>query len=268
MSVRDIHVSYPRRSGLFSRVKHDTVVKGVTFDISPGETLGLVGESGSGKSTVGRAILRLAPVASGSISFEGVDVLNARGSGLRRLRRDAQMIFQDPGGSLNPRMRIGDIVAEPLLIFGVPAPPDVSRAAFLAKTVTELLERCGMPADCATRYPHQFSGGQKQRIAIARAIALRPRLIICDEPTSALDVSIQAQIINLLTDLQRDLGLAYLFISHDLGVVSHICHRAAVMQQGEIVETGPVEQVLKSPSHPYTQRLLASVATLPPGVAA
>ncbi len=256
LSVSDLRVRFPVRGGLLQR-ETDTInaVDGVSFEIAPGETLGLVGESGSGKSTVGRAILRLLDrFVTGSISFEGRDLLAMRGKGLLAARRSIQIVFQDPAGALNPRMRVWRIVCEPLTVHGVASGADDLRAR-----ATALLERCGMPASSADRYPHEFSGGQRQRIVIARALALDPKLLICDEPTSALDVSVQAQILNLLKDLQRDLNLSYLFISHDMAVVAHMCDRIAVMKNGRIVELGSRDQVLNDPSDDYTKRLLAAV---------
>lgn len=228
-------------------------VDGVSFAVMPGETLGLVGESGSGKTTVGRAILRLVAAEAGAVRFDGRDVLAADRASLRAMRRAMQIVFQDPAGSLNPRMRVEEILSEPLLIHGL-----ADRGTVRVR-VQALLERCGMPAEAASRYPHEFSGGQKQRIGIARALAVQPRFIVCDEPTSALDVSIQGQIINLLRRLQRELGLSYLFISHDMAVIRHMCHRIAVMQQGRIVEIGPRDQVLYEPAHEYTRGLLSAV---------
>jgi ABC-type microcin C transport system duplicated ATPase subunit YejF len=231
------------------------VVDGVSFALRRAATLGLVGESGSGKTTVARAVLRLIPAAPGSsVVFDGVDVLTAPRAAVRAFRRQAQIIFQDPGGSLNPRMRVGSIVGEGLVVHRL-----ARSREDLRRRVASLLERCGLPADAADRFPHEFSGGQRQRIAIARALAIEPRLVVCDEPTSALDASIQAQILNLLKDLQRDLGLAYLFISHDLAVVRHMCDAVAVMLKGRIVESGPVEEVIDRPRHPYTRALLAAV---------
>lgn len=235
-------------------------VDGVDFEIHPGETLGLVGESGSGKSTVGRAVLGLVGAADGTVEFEGRDIRRIGARELRAARRHMQMIFQDPAGSLNPRLRVGTSVGEPLVVHGV-----VTDRRELARRVGALLERCGMPAASADRFPHEFSGGQRQRLAIARALALEPRLLICDEPTSALDVSIQAQILNLLTDLQRDLKLSYLFISHDMNVIQHICHRVAVLLKGKIVEIGTRDEVMLSPRHEYTQRLLSAVPVPDPG---
>jgi ABC-type oligopeptide transport system ATPase subunit len=242
-------------SGVLQRATGEIrAVDGVSFDVGRGETLGLVGESGCGKTTVGRAILRLIQPRSGTVRFDGVDVLSARGQDLRALRRQMQIIFQDPAGSLNPRMRIADIVGEPLAVHGL-----VEGRGQLRQKAEELLERCGMPRAAADRYPHEFSGGQRQRIGIARALALNPKFIVCDEPTSALDVSIQAQIINLLMDLQRDLGLSYLFISHDMNVIQHVCRRIAVMYKGRIVEMGDRDQILHAPRHEYTKALLSAV---------
>jgi oligopeptide transport system ATP-binding protein len=258
--VRDLKTHFPRRSGVLHRVREVVkAVDGVSFSLSPGETLGLVGESGCGKTTVGRTILRLIPATSGSVVFNSTDVLAARGETLRRLRRDMQIVFQDPAGSLNPRMRIAEIVSEPLVVHQISRGRDELRAK-----AKELLERCGMQASALDRYPHQFSGGQRQRIGIARALALNPRFIVCDEPTSALDVSVQAQILNLLSDLRRDLGLAYLFISHDLGVVRHLCTRVAVMRRGVIVEEGDRDQITTNPTHEYTKQLLSAIPIATP----
>lgn len=255
LRVRGLVVRFPMRSGLLQRATSYThAVDGVDLEISQGETLGLVGESGSGKSTVGRAVLGLVDAAAGTVEFEGRDIRRLGARELRAARRQMQMIFQDPAGSLNPRLRVGTSVGEPLVVHGV-----VTDRRELARRVGALLERCGMPAASADRYPHEFSGGQRQRLAIARALALEPRLLICDEPTSALDVSIQAQILNLLTDLQRDLKLSYLFISHDMNVIQHICHRVAVLLKGKIVEIGTRNEVLQTPRHEYTQRLLSAV---------
>jgi ABC-type oligopeptide transport system ATPase subunit len=231
-------------------------VDDVSFDIHTGETFGLVGESGSGKSTVGRAILGLTPAVftSGEVTLDGRNVLASSQAQLRAARRHLQIVFQDPAGSLNPRMRVGEIVGEPLLVH-----PPYLRGATLQREASLLLERCGLPASAASRYPHEFSGGQRQRIGIARALALKPRLIVCDEPTSALDVSIQAQILNLLKDLQRDFGMSYLFISHDMAVIDHMCDRVAVMKSGRIVEQGAHDAVIGTPRHPYTQSLLRAV---------
>ena len=255
LSVRDLKTYFPIRSGLLQRVTdHFRAVDGVSFTIDSGETLGLVGESGCGKTTVGRTLLRLIPATGGSVTFEGRDVFAAHGSELQKLRRNMQIVFQDPAGSLNPRMRIASIVGEPLVIHGM-----VSGKAELRERVESLLERCGMPRAAADRYPHEFSGGQRQRIGIARALALEPKFIVCDEPTSALDVSIQAQIINLLSDLQSEFGLSYLFISHDMAVIQHVCKRIAVMYKGKIVEEGTREEIIGNPQHKYTQSLLSAV---------
>lgn len=222
----------------------------VSLDIAAGETLGLVGESGSGKSTLGRLILRLIEPSSGSIRFDGHDVLAAGGSEMRRLRRDMQIIFQDPFGSMDPRMTVGQILAEPQVIHG--------KGNGQALTPAELLRAVGMDESALPRYPHEFSGGQRQRIGIARALALRPRFIVADEPVSALDVSVGAQIVNLLAQLQRNFGLTYLFISHSMPVVRYLATRIAVMYRGQILEAGNCEQITAAPSHPYTKGLLAA----------
>ncbi len=260
LSVRDLKAYFPIRTGLLQRVTgHVKAVDGVSFEIGKGETLGLVGESGCGKTTVGRAILRLIPTTAGTVVFEGHDMLAARGAELKGLRRNMQIIFQDPASSLNPRMRIGTILAEPLLVHGL-----VTDKAELRERVASLLVRCGMPKAAADRYPHEFSGGQRQRIGIARALSLEPKFIVCDEPTSALDVSIQAQIINLLMDLQSEFGLSYLFISHDMSVIQHVCRRIAVMYKGKIVESGTRDEVLFDAQHKYTQSLLSAVPIADP----
>jgi oligopeptide transport system ATP-binding protein len=253
--VDGLKTYFPIRSGLLQRVTdHFKAVDGVSFHIKEGETLGLVGESGCGKTTVGRTLLRLLPATGGRVLFNGHDVFAASGSELQKLRRDMQIVFQDPAGSLNPRMRIASIVGEPLIIHGL-----VTDKAELRERVESLLERCGMPRAAADRYPHEFSGGQRQRIGIARALALEPKFIVCDEPTSALDVSIQAQVINLLMDLQEEFGLSYLFISHDMAVIQHVCKRIAVMYKGKIVEEGSREEIIENPQHRYTQSLLSAV---------
>ena len=255
LDVRDLKTYFPIRTGLLQRVTdHFKAVDGVSFSIGSGETLGLVGESGCGKTTVGRTLLRLVPATGGRVVFDNHDVFRAHGAELQRLRRNMQIVFQDPAGSLNPRMRIAGIVGEPLVIHGL-----VSDRDELRERVETLLERCGMPRVAADRYPHEFSGGQRQRIGIARALALDPKFIVCDEPTSALDVSIQAQIINLLMDLQSEFKLSYLFISHDMAVIQHVCKRIAVMYKGQIVESGDREQIIESPEHKYTQSLLSAV---------
>ncbi len=259
LAVEGLRLEFPGRSRLFRRPGSGvTAVDGVSFSIRRGESLGLVGESGCGKTTVGRAVLRLIPLGGGAkvqgnVWYDGVDVLTLGEKGLRAWRQRAQIIFQDPGGSLNPRMRISEVLSEPLRVHNLCPEPEIPAR------VRKLLDRCGLPGAAMDRFPHEFSGGQKQRITIARSLALEPALIVCDEPTSALDVSVQAQILNLLQDLQDERGLSYLFISHDIAVVSHICQRLAVMRAGTIVETGPCAQVLKSPREAYTQALLDAV---------
>ncbi len=231
----------------------------VTFDLLAGECLGLVGESGSGKSTLARAILRLVHASQGSVMFRGEDVLNCNAPTLRRLRRDLQLVFQDPAASLDPRMSIGRAIAEPLNIFE----PALSARARRDRAAA-MLARVGLDADMMGRYPHEFSGGQCQRIGVARAMILNPQLLICDEPVSSLDVSIQGQIVNLLLDLQRDIGTAMLFISHNLAVVRHMCHRILVMYSGRIVEIAPRDALFAAPMHPYTRALLAAVPSPTP----
>ncbi len=229
-------------------------VDGVSLEIRPGETLGLVGESGCGKSTLGRTILRLLDPTSGKIEFQGKDITTLSQDQMRPLRRDMQIIFQDPYASLNPRMTIGSIIGEPLSIFGL-----VKDKREKAKRVAELLDKVGLPSDAADRFAHEFSGGQRQRVGIARALAVEPKFIVCDEPISALDVSIQAQIVNLLQDLQKSEELTYLFISHDLKIVQHICDRVAVMYLGKVVELGDAQDLYRNPQHPYTKALLSAV---------
>ena len=261
LDVRDLQTYFPIRRGFLQRVVgHHKAVDGVSFTIAPGETLGLVGESGCGKTTVGRTILALQPATGGQVLFEGKDVFRQDAASLRRMRRDMQIIFQDPGGSLNPRMRVGRIVGEPLEVHGM------AEGEELRERVEALLERCGLWRAAADRYPHEFSGGQRQRIGIARALALEPKLIVCDEPTSALDVSVQSEILNLLADLQDQFGLSYLFISHDMAVIHHICDRIAVMKDGKIVEEGTRDAVIGSPTHAYTKRLLLAVPECDPRV--
>ena len=254
LSVRDLKTHFPIKRGILQRtVGHVKAVDGVSFDLAPGETLGLVCESGCGKTTVGRTVLRLLPATGGEVVFDGKSVFEQSAVDMRALRRQMQIIFQDPGGSLNPRMRVGRLVGEPLMVHGLATGDE------LRVRVEELLERCGLWKQAADRYPHEFSGGQRQRIGIARALAVQPRLIVCDEPTSALDVSIQSQILNLLDDLQDEFGLSYLFISHDMAVVHHVCDRIAVMFNGRIVEVGPRDHVIHDPQHDYTKALLSAV---------
>ncbi|HEX4986071.1 MAG TPA: ABC transporter ATP-binding protein [Burkholderiales bacterium] len=255
LSVRDLKVHFPVRQGVFKRVVgHVKAVDGVSLTLRAGRTLALVGESGSGKTTVGKGIMKLLPLAGGSVSFEGVDLASLSGAALRQHRCDYQMIFQDPYGSLNPRMRVTDIVEEGMLALGIGGDAR-SRAA----RVEALLAQVGLGAEMKYRYPHEFSGGQRQRIAIARALAVEPKLIVCDEPTSALDVSVQAQILNLLRELQGRLCIAYLFITHNMSVVEYLADEVAVMYLGRVVEQGSAQEVLRRPQHDYTKTLLAAV---------
>ena len=253
LDVRNLVKEFTRRQGLFRPPSILRAVDGVTFQISEGETFGLVGESGSGKTTTGRCILRLVEPTSGEVRFKGEDVLQFPPQRLRQARREMQIVFQDPYSSLNPRMRAVDIVEEPLVIHRTG--PKAERRA----RVAHLFELVGLDPSHLSRYPHEFSGGQRQRIGLARALALNPSFIIADEPVSALDVSVQAQVINLLMDLQQRLRLTYLFIAHDLRLVRHICPRVAVMYLGRIVEMGPTEALFHAPAHPYTRALLSAI---------
>jgi oligopeptide transport system ATP-binding protein len=254
LEVTDLVKHFPIKSGVLidREVGRVRAVDGVSFSVAAGETLGLVGESGCGKSTLCRSVLQLLAPTSGSVRFEGEELVGLSTRQLRARRGELQMIFQDPFASLNPRKRVGQIVGDPLRMHGRAEGAEVERR------VGELLERVGLSDEHRNRHPHEFSGGQRQRIGIARALALDPKLVLCDEPVSALDVSIQAQIVNLLSDLQRDLGLAYVFVSHDLSVVRHLADRIAVMKDGKFVETGLTDQVCTEPAHEYTRTLLAA----------
>ena len=259
LRVRRLTTRFDVRSGFFGRVRRRVhAVEQVSFDLAAGETLALVGESGCGKSTTGRSLLRLVDIVGGSIEFEGKDIAALPANALRPVRRDIQMIFQDPFASLDPRLTIGFSIAEPLYVHGVASGREAE------ERVAWLLEHVGLAGEHARRYPHEFSGGQRQRIAIARALALQPRIIVADEAVSALDVSIQAQIVNLLLDLQAEFGVAYLFISHDMAVVERVSHRVAVMYLGQIVEIGPRRAVFDDPQHPYTRKLMAAVPVADP----
>ena len=261
LEVQDLKVHFPVRVDWRGRPTSVVrAVDGVSLTVHAGETVGLVGESGCGKSTLGRAIVRLESLAAGSIRFEGRDLATLDTAQLRAARRGLQMIFQDPYGSLDPRWTIREIVEEPMLLHGLCGDRDSRR-----QRVTQLLAQVGLDPAAADRYPHEFSGGQRQRIGIARALAVEPRLIVCDEVVSALDVSVQAQVVNLLASLQKELGLAYLFIAHDLAVVEHLSHRIVVMYLGRIVEEGTSAQVCRSPVHPYTRALLSAVPSPDPG---
>ncbi len=253
VETRDLTKHFPVRGGLFGPRQFVHAVNGVNLRIQSGETLGIVGESGCGKSTLGRLMLRLLEPTRGAVWFDGENLQALGGVALRRKRREAQIIFQDPYGSLNPRMRVGAIVGEGLEIH------NLAKGEEKKRRVLELLDRVGLRADAYDRYPHEFSGGQRQRVGIARALAVQPRLIVADEPVSALDVSIQAQIVNLLQDLQEELGLTYVFIAHDLRVVEHISHRVAIMYLGKIVELAESTEIYRNPRHPYTRALLSAV---------
>jgi oligopeptide/dipeptide ABC transporter ATP-binding protein len=263
VEVQDLTVQFDvGRTGFWGQkrlIVH--AVENVSFNIHPGETLGLVGESGSGKSTTGRAILRRVPMVMGRVFFKGKDITGVAGDELRRLRRHMQLVFQDPYASLNPRRRIVDIVAEPLIVHGL-----ARNLRDAAEKVAELLSLVGLPPDAGGRYPHAFSGGQRQRVGIARALALNPEFIVADEPVSALDVSIRAQVVNLMQDLQKEFGLTYLFIAHDLAVVRHISHRIAIMYAGKILETADRDAIYDKPVHPYTEALLSAVPVPDPKV--
>ncbi len=255
LSVRGLKKHFPIHGGILSRVIDRVhAVDGVSIDVAPGETVGLVGESGCGKSTTGRCIMRLIEPSEGEIWFQGRDVTKMEGEELRAMRRDMQIIFQDPFASLNPRHTVGTIVGEALVIHGL-----VKNRTEMEERVVQLLQTVGLHPEHMRRFPHEFSGGQRQRIGIARALAVEPKLIVCDEPVSALDVSIQAQVINLLEDLQERFGLAYLFIAHDLSVVEHISNRVAVMYLGRVVEVATAEELYENPLHPYTEALLSAV---------
>ena len=258
LEVRDLAVHFPLRKGVLKRVVgHVRAVDGISFDVPAGRTLALVGESGCGKTTAGKALLQLVKPTAGVVRFDGGDLCSLDRRALRARRKDVQIIFQDPFASLNPRMRVADILAEGMTSLGVLADESARRAR-----VGELLQQVGLPAGAASRYPHEFSGGQRQRIAIARALSVEPRLLVCDEPTSALDVSVQAQILNLLKRLQAEMGLAYLFITHNMAVVEYLADEVAVMYLGRIVESGTVEEILRAPRHPYTRALLAAVPSI------
>lgn len=246
LDIADLRVAYPGK-GMFATPIE--ILHGVSIAVEEGRTMGLVGESGCGKTTLGRAVLGLAPVTGGTITYDGKDIAHAGRPERRRLSRDIQVVFQDPYTSLNPAMTIGDILSEPLGSQGISGPE-------ARKRVMDLLDRVKLPADAMNRLPREFSGGQRQRVAIARALALKPRLIVCDEPVSALDLSTQARVLDLLLEIQEQTGVSYLFVSHDLDVIRHVSHRVAVMYKGEIVEQGVAEQVTQAPEHPYTRRLM------------
>lgn len=256
LEVKDLKIYFPIKAGLLNRtVDHIKAVDGVSFQIEQGKTYGLVGESGSGKSTIGRGIIGLEKITSGKVYFNGVDITSKNG---KEIRKNLQMIFQDPYSSLNPRKRILDIIAEPLRNF-----ERLTKKEEI-KRIEELLELVGLSKESMMKYPHQFSGGQRQRIGIARAIALKPKLIIADEPVSALDVSVQAQVLNFMQDIQKELGLTYLFISHDLGIVKHFCEEISIMYKGRYVEQGTKEEIFNHPQHIYTKRLLSAIPDMNP----
>ncbi len=263
LEVRDLVKHYPIRRGIVYKrtVGHVQAVDGVSFDLRKGETLGVVGESGCGKSTLGRLLMRLERPTDGAVFYKGQNIFGMNGGALRRLRRNIQLVMQDPYSSLNPRMTVGDIIGEPFEIH-----PEVAPRGERRKAVQDLLDVVGLSPEHINRYPHQFSGGQRQRIGIARALALRPEIIVCDEPVSALDVSIQAQVMNLLEKLQEEFGLSYVFIAHDLSVVRHLSDRVAVMYLGRIAEIGTDAQIYEHPTHPYTQALLSAVPVPDPSL--
>ena len=262
LHVEGLRKTFPGGGGWFGRGPGTVAVDGVSFSVQPGEAFGLVGESGSGKSTIGRLVLKLMPADAGIIRFDGQDLAGAGSAALRVLRRQMQVVFQDPYSALNPRMQVGAFVAEPFRVH------NQGTRADRRERVAELFRTVGLDPAAATRYPHEFSGGQRQRICIARAIALKPRFIVADEPITALDVSIQAQIVSLFQDLQEQLGLAYLFIAHDLGMVRYLCRRVAVLLRGRIVEMGPTEAVFGDARHPYTRALLSAIPVPDPDIAA
>lgn len=261
LKVNDLKVHFPIRGGFLQRVvDHVRATDGISFDIQPGETYGLVGESGCGKTTTGRAIIGLNHVTSGEILFEGKDLAKLSGKEKRLHTKDIQMIFQDPYSSLNGRKRVLDIVAEPLRNFERMSPDEE------LKKVQALIERVGLNSDAVYKYPHQFSGGQRQRIGIARALTLNPKLIIADEPVSALDVSVQAQVLNFMQDIQKEFNLSYLFISHDLGVIQHLCDRMGIMYRGRLVEEGLSKEIYSNPQHLYTKRLISAIPEMDPAL--
>ena len=259
LEVSDLHKHYPVRGGIFGRTQAVVrAVAGVSLQVMPGQTLGLVGESGCGKSTLGRTLMRLEEPTSGIVRFDGRDLAQARGAELFRLRREVQMVFQDPYSSINPRMTVGDIVREPLVVHRI------GSKAEQVERVRSLLQTVGLSGDMDARYPNEFSGGQRQRIGVARALALDPRLVIADEPVSSLDVSVQSQVLNLMVRLQQERGLSYVFISHDLSVVEHVSDAVAIMYLGRIVEQGPVDRIFGQPAHPYTRALMQAISSVDP----